>query len=89
VGAYAAERGLQALFTLGDLCQHAAQAFGAARHFADMDSLLAAVLLQMGQYPSVVVKGSRFMQMERVVEAMCAHSEDPQYNKKTGVAHAA
>jgi UDP-N-acetylmuramoyl-tripeptide--D-alanyl-D-alanine ligase len=74
VGAYAAERGIQALYTLGDLSAHASQAFGAAQHFADMDSLLAVATAQVGQFQSIVVKGSRFMKMERVVQALVANS---------------
>jgi UDP-N-acetylmuramoyl-tripeptide--D-alanyl-D-alanine ligase len=70
VGRYAAECGIEALFTLGELCVHAAQSFGDARHFQDMDSLLDSVTTQVGQYRSVVVKGSRFMKMERVVQAL-------------------
>lgn len=94
VGAYAAERGLDALCTLGDLCQHAAQAFGKGQHFADMDSLLACVAAQVQTFQSVLVKGSRFMQMERVVEALVealVPSADaaPQDNNKKGEAHAA
>ncbi len=76
VGAYAAERGIEALYTLGDLCVHSAQAFGAARHFADIDSLLGVVTGQLGEFHSVVVKGSRFMKMERVVQALLLRSED-------------
>jgi UDP-N-acetylmuramoyl-tripeptide--D-alanyl-D-alanine ligase len=70
VGAYARERGIDTLWCAGALCVHAAQAFGsAARHFADAPAMVAAV----GELPavgSVLVKGSRFMQMERVVSAL-------------------
>jgi UDP-N-acetylmuramoyl-tripeptide--D-alanyl-D-alanine ligase len=91
VGAYAAERGIEALFTLGDLCVHSAQAFGAARHFADMDSLLSAATGSLGEFHSVVVKGSRFMKMERVVQALQSHSNDKnsQNKDKKGEPHAA
>ena len=91
VGAYAAERGIDALFTLGDLCVHSAQAFGAARHFADMDSLLLAATGSLGEFRSVVVKGSRFMKMERVVQALQSHSDDKnsQNKDKKGEPHAA
>ena len=90
VGQYAAERGIEALFTLGDLCVHSAQAFGSARHFEDMDSLLAAVSAQLGEFHSVVVKGSRFMKMERVVQALLSGSEDKNTpNNKKGESHAA
>ena len=91
VGAYAVERGIQALFTLGDLCVHSAQAFGEAHHFEDMDSLLAAVTAQQGEFQSVVVKGSRFMKMERVVQALLLNSEDENSpnNDKKGEPHAA
>ena len=90
VGAYAAERGIESLFTLGDLCVHSAQAFAAARHFPDMANLLAAVTAQVGEFQSVVVKGSRFMKMERVVEALLSIGEahHTQHNNK-GEAHAA
>jgi UDP-N-acetylmuramoyl-tripeptide--D-alanyl-D-alanine ligase len=90
VGAYAAERGIEALFTLGDLCEHSAQAFGAARHFEDMDSLLVAVTAQVNGFQSLVVKGSRFMKMERVVQALLSQGEDQNsQNNKKGESHAA
>jgi UDP-N-acetylmuramoyl-tripeptide--D-alanyl-D-alanine ligase len=89
VGAYAAERGLDALYTLGHLSLHASEAFGPAQHFADMDGLLGVVTAQMGQFKSVLVKGSRFMQMERVVQALLSAGEDNKNNQKIGEAHAA
>ena len=90
VGLYAAECGIEALFTLGDLCVHSAQAFGEARHFADMDTLLSETTGSLGEFRSVVVKGSRFMKMERVVQALQSHSDDKNsQNNKKGEPHAA
>ena len=72
VGARARERGIEAVWTAGPLMAHAARACGdAARHFETVDALLAA-LPQAGMAASVLVKGSRFMKMERVVQALQA-----------------
>jgi UDP-N-acetylmuramoyl-tripeptide--D-alanyl-D-alanine ligase len=72
VGAYARERGIESLWTAGALCTEAAAAFGsAARAFAGVDALLAA-LPEAPRAASAVVKGSRFMKMERVVAALGA-----------------
>lgn len=76
VGAYARERGIEQLFTLGD--QAAAMQ---GRHFAGIDQLNAAVLEALPASESVLVKGSRFMKMERVVEAVMARAQDN--NKET------
>jgi len=70
VGAYAHERGIEHLWAAGALCAHAARAFGAgARHFADTPQLIAALPEAPG-CASALVKGSRFMAMERVVRAL-------------------
>ncbi|OUM02351.1 UDP-N-acetylmuramoylalanyl-D-glutamyl-2, 6-diaminopimelate--D-alanyl-D-alanine ligase [Variovorax sp. JS1663] len=88
VGAWAAERGIDALFALGEASVHATSAYtrggGAeARHFNDVDALNAAVLAQLPRTASVLVKGSRFMQMERVVQAIAAGAPS-QDNKEEG-----
>ncbi len=70
VGAYARARGIEQLWCAGAQSVAATQAFGAtARHFADVPSLIAA-RAQLPAAASLLVKGSRFMQMERVVQAL-------------------
>ena len=65
VGRYARERGIERLLTLGEQ----SRAMG-GEHFDDIDSLNASVTSQLSHAASVLVKGSRFMRMERVVEAI-------------------
>ncbi len=69
VGRYAKARGIESMWAVGDLSGHATSAFGRATHFLTVPDLVAAI----GDAPdfrSVLVKGSRFMQMERVVAAL-------------------
>jgi UDP-N-acetylmuramoyl-tripeptide--D-alanyl-D-alanine ligase len=70
VGAYARERGIEEFWAAGALCVHAVRAFGApARHFAEAPALIVA----LGEAPpcaSALIKGSRFMGMERVVRVL-------------------
>jgi len=73
-GALARQLGIEQLFTLGDLSNAAATSFGAARHFPGIESLQAAVLAALPTVGSVLVKGSRFMKMERVVATMTDHA---------------
>lgn len=73
VGAYAHERGVDALFAVGPLTRDAAQTFGAnAVHFDDINALIATLRRSLQAGTTVLVKGSRFMQMERVVQALTA-----------------
>ena len=71
IGRHARAAGIEQLFALGESCVHAAAAFGAgARHYADIDALLAELEPGLGADLTVLVKGSRFMRMERVVRAL-------------------
>lgn len=70
VGCYAKEKGIHALLCLGDLSRHSAQAFGAgAQHFERIQDLLADLEKRLSPSVTVLVKGSRFMEMERVVRS--------------------
>ena len=71
VGAYAKERGVESLWTVGAASVHAALAFGSARHFSTVADLIEA-LPQAPDCMAVVVKGSRFMKTEQVVAALLA-----------------
>jgi len=74
VGAYARSQGIETLYALGEQCGQAVRHFGGGRHFADVEALNAAVLALLPKVGSVLVKGSRFMRMERVVQAISAHA---------------
>ncbi|MBS1188004.1 MAG: murF [Burkholderiaceae bacterium] len=80
VGSHARQSGIDYLLTLGELARDAAGAFGMnALHFTDLERLmpvLGAVLLPGA---TVLVKGSRFMQMERVVRLLA--------DEQTGESH--
>jgi UDP-N-acetylmuramoyl-tripeptide--D-alanyl-D-alanine ligase len=66
VGAYAASRGIETVLATGELARH----MTGARHFEQFDELLAALVTALGSKSdaTVLVKGSRFMKMERVVQ---------------------
>ena len=75
VGAHARARGIEQLLCLGELSRHAANAYGAgAEYFDDIAALLARLDAVVTPASTVLVKGSRFMRMERVV----AHLVTPQ-----------
>ena len=69
-GRYAKAKGIEQMLTLGELAQVAANAFEGAQHFDSAEHLIDALLHTLPHQHSVLVKGSRFMRMERVVQAM-------------------
>ena len=73
-GRWALQQGIENLYTLGAQSSLASKSFGAGTHFNDIAALQAAVLERLPQVRSVLVKGSRFMQMERVVQSITAHA---------------
>lgn len=77
LGIAARELGIERLFALGELSALAVQAFGpGASHFADMETLQPRLLAELDAQTTVLIKGSRFMRMERVVQACAAQQEE-------------
>ena len=71
VGAFARESGIDALLALGTASREAVQAFGrGARHFEDAAALIEEAGHEAAAGATLLVKGSRFMQMERVADAL-------------------
>ena len=85
-GRFAREQGVDQLFLLGAESARAADSFGGGRHFLHMDDLNAALLAALPQFGSVLVKGSRFMKMERVVHAVIDHTQRQQSRETPHVA---
>jgi UDP-N-acetylmuramoyl-tripeptide--D-alanyl-D-alanine ligase len=77
-GEQARRAGIDQLLTLGDLSEAAARAFGdGAKHFRDLEALAAALDRLLSAGTTVLVKGSRFMRMERVVQRLVNGESQP------------
>jgi UDP-N-acetylmuramoyl-tripeptide--D-alanyl-D-alanine ligase len=71
IGGQAKSAGLERLFALGELSSAAAHNFGSGgEHFGKPEDLVAALKAELGADVTVLVKGSRFMRMERIVDAI-------------------
>ena len=71
VGAYARNRNVSSLCAIGAQSGAAAGAFGAAGTHADsIEQLLERVKASATPQATLLIKGSRFMRMERVVNAL-------------------
>jgi UDP-N-acetylmuramoyl-tripeptide--D-alanyl-D-alanine ligase len=76
VGAYARAAGIDRLYATGGQAALAVDAFGpGARHFAQVDDLVATLAAEATPGTTVLVKGSRFMRMERIVAALTGDDE--------------
>jgi UDP-N-acetylmuramoyl-tripeptide--D-alanyl-D-alanine ligase len=76
LGKEARQAGIDKLFALGELSRHAVQAFGeGAQHFERIEDLQDALIAQRHTGTTLLVKGSRFMRMERVVQFLAAGGE--------------
>jgi UDP-N-acetylmuramoyl-tripeptide--D-alanyl-D-alanine ligase len=76
VGSFAKERGVDVLMAFGEASRHAVQAFGrGAMHFETLDSLVKAAAREAESGATILVKGSRFMQMERIADALAANGD--------------
>lgn len=70
VGEYARGKGISNLLAVGQAARESVEAFGAGgRHFGSVEELVPAI-----RGKTVLVKGSRFMRMERVVAALTCTS---------------
>lgn len=68
IGVYAREAGLDGLFALGELSAESVAGFGSkGRHYEQPEALAIALEPDLTADTTVLVKGSRFMRMERVV----------------------
>src|SRR5690606_28183075 len=71
VGRHARSCGIDAVIALGEMTRATVRAFGAgATHFVSVEKLSSALSSMLSPQTTVLVKGSRFMRMERVVEAL-------------------
>ena len=68
IGRYAKQRGIDILYTLGELARNSSAVFGeSAEHFEQIEALFKALDDSATNSSTVLIKGSRFMKMERVV----------------------
>jgi UDP-N-acetylmuramoyl-tripeptide--D-alanyl-D-alanine ligase len=72
IGAYAKSKGVDVLIGSGDLMRFAVNQFDQATHVSDVEQLATEIVNQMkaGSAHTILIKGSRFMGMERVVLAL-------------------
>jgi UDP-N-acetylmuramoyl-tripeptide--D-alanyl-D-alanine ligase len=71
IGAAAKDSGIEQLYCYGDLSRHAAEAFGKKAHFfTDQQALIQTLKPCLRENTIVLIKGSKSMQMDKVVAAL-------------------
>jgi len=75
-GMKARSSGLDRLLAVGDASQHAVNAFGAdAIFFKSKDELISYIKQHKSEELTILIKGSRFMHMEQIVESLIKESD--------------
>jgi UDP-N-acetylmuramoyl-tripeptide--D-alanyl-D-alanine ligase len=79
IGLYAKQKGVAKLLAFGELSANAASSFGdGAQHYLVLEDVIAQAKRLMQKNVTVLVKGSRFMKMERVVNALTNQTKTQQ-----------
>ena len=77
IGVAARELGIERMLAIGQLSSGAVREFGSnAQHFDSLEALQAVLDKELDAQTTVLVKGSRFMKMERVVQFCAEHKEE-------------
>jgi len=89
VGRQARATGIDLLYTVGEQASISAGTFGkGAHHFADQDDLIVALCTELNKESNgeimVLVKGSRFMRMEQVVQVLVSGNDEPVASNASG-----
>lgn len=95
LGEYAMEKGIETLYCTGELMRYCAAFFPDARHFGSMLALKKKCDSVLRGYRSVLIKGSRFMHMEQVVEHLAQvarqqivhHAKQPHPSNPSSLSH--
>jgi UDP-N-acetylmuramoyl-tripeptide--D-alanyl-D-alanine ligase len=71
IGTYAKQKGIHKFLSFGKLSKFSSENFGAGgKHFNALEALLEELRIEMKEDLTILVKGSRFMKMERVISAI-------------------
>ena len=88
IGAVARQSGIEKLYALGELSRNAVREFGGeAQHFDCVEDLLVVLEKELETGTTVLVKGSRFMKMERVVTYLEMGSGQREVESGGGCSH--
>jgi UDP-N-acetylmuramoyl-tripeptide--D-alanyl-D-alanine ligase len=74
IAAYAASKGIEHVLVTGELARHMGTVSG-VQHFETFDSLLSALTAKVTPDATVLIKGSRFMKMERAVQHLIGQQQ--------------